>query len=336
MRRIFNFFVVIALLSFFNLVPTQANAVSKDGLAHVQATLERGNDIYRIYVKDEAPDFGTYTVSTGDSHPATINMGARQDILYEGVAGTPWSSYLTVRSYTTQTEYTSNSSSTPSPAPGFSQANLDISAGAVTSGATWVTNNWSVVNGSDNIGISQTVAVEGTTLADSRVRVTTAITNNSGPNAIVNIGVRYEWDIMVDGEDGSYIKTVDPYSGWYSTEQEVSSPVINQFQAVNDPSSPIFYINGSVNGPAFSPLPTPPSLMQFADWGLVDGEAFDYTPTGQTIAGPSNDSAVTYLWGDTQNNSIVLGEGETDSFTQYLFAPMTESLPSVLPQTGSE
>lgn len=331
MNKVFNSICILALLSFFMAVPARTNAVTKSNHPHAAAVISAGNGIYNIYVEDSTPDFGTYTVATGANHPATIAMGTPQDVLFAGAAGNPWSTYLTVRSYTSLTEYTSSAS--PSASPGYSQVDLDTYAGPVTSGPNWVANNWLVNNVADVFSISQLIVVEGTTINDSRIRVSTSVSNGGAP---IDIGIRYEWDIMIDGEDGSYVKTVDPYSGWYSTEQEISSPVINQFQAVNDPSSPIFYINGSVNGPAFSPLPTPPSLMQFADWGLVDGEAFDYTPTGQTIAGPSNDSAVTYYWGDNVDNAITLGVTESTDVTQYLFAPMTESLPSVLPQTGSE
>jgi len=333
MRRLFNIALSFCILFFFTAMPGQTNAVSKSDFGHT-AAVNAGNGIYTIYVEEGTPDFGTYTIATGASHPATIAAGTPQSVLFGGAAGNPWSTYLTVRSYTSDTEYTTSAS--PSASPGYTQVDLDAYAGAVTTTSTSVTSNWDVNTRNDSFSISQTVAVDGTTFENSRVRVTTTITNESQPNVLIDIGIRYEWDIMIDGEDGSYAKTVNPYSSWFSTEQETSTITMEQYQMVNDPANAVFYVNGSVIGPAFSPAPTTPTKLQFVDWGSVASEAFDYTPTGQTIAGPSEDSAVTYFWGDTQNNAIPLADGASTTVTQYLFAPTAESFPSVLPQTGSE
>lgn len=338
MKKIINFICILAVLSFFMAMPAQTNAVSKSDV-HATAVDSAGNGIYTIYVENGTPDYGTYTIATGASHPATIAAGTPQSILFGGSAGNPWSTYLTVRSYTTDTEYTSAEGISPS--PGYTQVDLDTYAGAVTTLPGSITSTWTVNTRNDAFSISQTVAVEGTTIDDSRVRVTTTIANDSQPTAAIEFGIRYEWDIMIDGEDGSYAKTVDPYSSWFSTETETSTINMQQYQLVNDPANAVFYVNGSVLGPAFSPAPTAPTKLQFVDWGSVASEAFDYTPTGQTIAGPGEDSAVTYFWGDTENNAITLGDGQSTSVTQYLFAPMAESNPSaaavaVLPQTGSE
>jgi hypothetical protein len=111
MRRVFYLHLSLILLVFFTISPFKAEAVSKADFVHATAVQNAGNSIYQIYVADGAPGFGTYTVATGPSHPATIAMGVPQDILYEGAAGDPWSTYLTVRSYTTDTEYTSAPSS---------------------------------------------------------------------------------------------------------------------------------------------------------------------------------------------------------------------------------
>ncbi|TSC92171.1 MAG: Uncharacterized protein CEN92_84 [Candidatus Berkelbacteria bacterium Licking1014_96] len=336
MRRLFNVALSLVVLFFFTALPVQTKAVPKSDYGHT-AAVNAGNGIYTIYVEEGTPDYGTYTVATGANHPATIALGAPQSVLFGGSGGNARTTYLTVRSYNTNTEYTSNAS-VGGASPGYTQVDLDPYAGAVTTLPTSITSTWTVNTRNDLFSISQTVAVEGTTIDNSRVRVTTTIVNDSQPDVAFNFGVRYEWDIMIDGEDGSYAKTVDPYSSWYSTETETSTINMQQYQLVNDPANPIFYVNGSVIGPAFSPAPTTPTKLQFVDWPSVSVLAFDYTPTGKTIAGAGEHSAVTYFWGDTENNAITLGEGQSRSFTQYLFAPMAESNPSVdiLPQTGSE
>jgi hypothetical protein len=65
-------------------------------------TITVSNNIYDLSVENQsgAGGIGTYTVSTGAGFPQP-----NQDILWDGVIRYPWSSYLTVRSYTSQWDY---------------------------------------------------------------------------------------------------------------------------------------------------------------------------------------------------------------------------------------
>ncbi len=323
MRKIFVLAIIISLMALFcSVVPLAQAKVSPAGI-NTAGVVTAGNNIYTIAVRNATNDgsnMGTYTVATGPGHPATISAGTPQDVLFGGAAHDPWSTYLTIRSYNTESEYTS--STAPSPSPTYTHINLDNYYTSTSNTATSVTTTWNVRT-RNNFTVIQTVAVEGTTISDSRVRVTTSVTNNGETD--LNIGIRYEWDIMVDGEDGSYCKTVNPYGSWLSTEQDWTPPSFVQYQNTNDPTAPVFFINGSVSGPVFTPPPTPPEKLQFASWSDVYDVAFDYTTTGKTIAG--DDSAMVYYWGYNRNLPITLAPGGSNNVTQYLFAPMKEDNP---------
>jgi hypothetical protein len=280
-------------------------------------TITVSNNIYDLSVENQsgAGGIGTYTVSTGAGFPQP-----NQDILWDGVNRYPWSSYLTVRSYTSQLDYVTTTDPEGEgigTSPGFTWYNIDPALVNIDATATSVTTNWVIWGQVDSLDITQVTAVEGTTVADSRVRVTTTVTN-TGLN-LSRIGIRYEWDLMIDGEDGAWVAARNPDGAWLGAEQEWASPTFERFETTNDPANPILTVFGTVNGPAsFTPAPTQPDLLQFANWSGVYSEAFNYTPTGQIIA--EDDSAVTYLWGNNETNAIELAPGENVTVTQYLYA----------------
>ena len=205
---------------------------------------------------------------------------------------------------------------------------LDPAMVSVDPTATSVTTTWSTVEQMpDALNITQVTAVEGTTVADSRVRVTTNVTNlGDGP---VGIGIRYEWDLMIDGSDDSWFAERNPDSIWTETEIAYTPPAFERFETTNDPASPVFSILGTVTGPStFTPPPTPPDRFVYASWGASYGAAFDYTPTGMT----GMDSAILYYWGNSEPNAIELVPGGTVSVTQYLYAiPGAPPAPAPVP-----
>jgi hypothetical protein len=274
-------------------------------------TITVGNGIYNVSVEDVASSngVGTYTVSTGSVFPQP-----NENVLYGGAARAPWSSYLTVRSYTSSKDYvTTNDSDVLSP----SVVNLDPALASINATNASATATWNTTNMSDALLITQITAVEGMNLFDSRVRVTTNVTNVGSAN--VSIGIRYEWDLMIDGNDGSWLAEC-PDGEWLDTEKEWVAPSFESFETTNDPTDPFFSIFGTVTGnETFSPQPTLPDLLQFAYWGGAYYAAFDYTPTGQIVAGAGNDSAVTYLWGHNGTTAIILEPAETVSVTQYQY-----------------
>jgi len=278
-----------------------------------EGTVTTGNAVYHISVRDVAGGggIGTYTVGTAAGHPVP-----GQNVLYGGAAANPWSTYLTVKSYTTSTEYVATNSG-PTPSAGCTVVNLELSNTSVALIGAGVRTTWSVAV-PDALDIVQDTNVEGTTLADSRVRVTTEVANRG--DAPVRIGIRYEWDIMIDGRDGSWFAERNPDASWISAENQWSGLTFEHYETTDNPAAPVFTIFGTVNGPVtFTPRPTPPDLLQFVAWGGVYGFAFDFTPTGRTIAGAGLDSAVAYYWGNSEGNARELLPGESISVTQYLY-----------------
>ncbi len=164
------------------------------------------------------------------------------------------------------------------------------------------------------------------------VRVTTHITNNNARTQ--KVGVRYVWDTMIDTEDGSWFMERFPDANWIDTECEWDSPTFWRYNTTNDPNSSIFTIVGTLKPPSIlSPRPTNPDMLQFAAWDGVFDHAFDYMPTGQTLAGPGADSAIVYYWGHDDANAIILSSGESVSVTQYLHVtpPPARDVPTLTP-----
>jgi hypothetical protein len=288
------------------------------------------NGFYDLIVEDVfgSSGIGTYTVRTGQNHPITVQYGQKQDILYGGAAGSPWSTYLTVRSYDSNNEYVSVSNIYGiSASPGFTVYYLDnISDPPPTVlpiGTTGFRTIWYIPGGGyvDLLKIEQVTTIEGTTVDDSRIRVSTIVTN-LGTSSPASIGIRYEWDIMIDGNDGSWFAPRLPNDNWLSVETEWSPPQFQHYETTNDPNNPVFRILGSVNGPVFSPSVTPPDVLQFVAWGSIPSPglfnyAFDFTHSGRIIG--NYDSAIGYCWGKTLGQALVISAGGSSMVTQYLY-----------------
>jgi hypothetical protein len=306
-RHVKRLISVLLIISCFNLLlPVPLYAV-------VTAT----NGIYTLAVEDDAASgdgIGTFTVGTGAAHPFPGN-----NILFN--YSDPWSTYLTVRSYTSGTDYVSTASS---PTTSFTLANLDNFSPVVSAiGSTGYTTTWTVT-GNDNLTIVQTTNIEGTGLNDSKVRVTTMVTNNgTGP---VQIGIRYEWDWQIAVNDNSYIKRHNPTDPAFSnTFFEEVPPTFEYYEETDDLTTPTFSIFGTANGPAsLSPAPTPPNRFNYSLWDDAFGNAWDFA-----VAGGNNDSAVCYYWGDTAANAITINSGQSYSVTQYITTAEVSLAPGI-------
>jgi hypothetical protein len=313
-----NVIGIVLLLTLIFPIITATPVDAQKGTGSGSGTVTISNGIYDVSVEDVTGSngLGTYTVSTGTGHPQP-----NQNVLYGGATYSPWSTYLTVRSYNTSTEYVSTSDS-PSPSAGYTVVNLDtVSATGFSSTSTSALAWWDLDTAADpdDLYIEQVIEVTGTTLTDSRVRVSTEVMNTGADP--VDIGIRYEWDLMIDGIDGSWFAERNPDGSWIDVENEWTSPAFERFETTDDPASPVFLIFGTVTGPIIlTPAPTPPDLLQFASWGSIYYVAFDYTPTSQTVAGSGADSAVAYYWGNNNGNAITLDAGEGITVTQYLYA----------------
>jgi len=330
-KRFFSIFAVAISVFVIAMAGTAVIPVAMATMAKAPpythgGTLVVTNGIYTLSVEDTlgSNGVGTYTISTGASHPNPY-----EDIFYAGASQSPWSTYLTVRVYDTFTEYISSTDTWISPSAGYTLGYLDACNPVTSQVGNEIVTMWTTP---ENLFIQQVTAIEGTTLSNSRVRVTTTVTNQD--TAAHSVGIRYEWDIMIDGEDGSWFAERIPDGPWLDTEMEWVSPTFERYEITNDPHNPVFSIFGTVTGPAVL-APTPPDLLQFAAWWEIYDHAFDYSPVGHDIAG--TDSAIGYYWGNNETNKITLEPGENVSVTTYLFAvPPVNTPPSTDPVTVTD
>jgi len=177
-----------------------------------------------------------------------------------------------------------------------------------------------VIGENDFLKIKQNTFIDGTTLDDSKIGVTTTV-KNTGYDT-VKIGIRYEWDIMIDGNDAARYRTKNPEGPWLEYETQWSSFNYTHYEITDYPfGTPTFYNLGSVIGPTYlTPPPTPPDLLQYASWSNGYLYAFNYTLQGYNLS--YYDSAILYYWGNNLANAKVLAPGDSVMVTQYLFASL--------------
>lgn len=273
-------------------------------------TLVISNGIYKVAVEDvPQTGGGMYTIGTASGHPKWPD----QDIFYNGMDETPETTYSTIRSFTTQTDYTTFSHAVYTD-PGYSIQYTGPASNTVQVGnAIQTTFVLTTPDYSDNLTIVQTITLHGTTFTDSTIEVTTAVTN-TGPSDPVTIGIRYLWDFSLAGVDLSLFQQKEP-GGSVLTEEADFSPVTFQYyKMTNSAGSPSMYIMGTANGPgSLVPVPTAPRRLVFANWDLTFENAFSYAITGDL----EGDSCVLYYWGDRQE--ITIPPGGTASVTAILF-----------------
>jgi len=267
------------------------------------------NTILDVHIEDTLgyDGVGTYTISTGSAHP---NPG--ENVFYDGAAAYPWSTYNTIHVNDTLREYVTTTLA-HTPDPGYTLVDLDTCNPTITSTSTKVIITWATI---ENIHVVQETEVIGTTTSDTTVRVTMKVTNN---DAVAHtVGIRYEWDLMVDGWDGAWIRQwTDPTTPgtWLDTETDWVSPPFQFWEATNFPTS-LFSVYGSVSAPTGA---TPPDRLVFAHWAHSFAMAYSYTPTGIVVGsteptvGGQYDSAVLYYWNPTSINP-----SESRSVTAYV------------------
>ncbi|HET9184505.1 MAG TPA: hypothetical protein VFN82_00060 [Solirubrobacterales bacterium] len=269
-----------------------------------------GNGIYNVDVENGN---GEYTVTTGPSHP----LGEGLNVLYGD--GSPGTSFDSIRSYTSGTDYklpdVSTQTTTPLGSNGFQ-----------------TTYTLSKPEDEDDLGVVQTVRADGSTFVDSHVEVTTVVTNNGA--APVQIGIRYLWDYQVNEDDGPTFQADDPTGPVLLTEQDFPAPAFDHYTIEDNdvsPSPPTFDVLGTVTGPA-SAAPVPPTLLKNVSWAESHSTAFDYaTVPGRVVSveeGEFNDNAVLYYWGDNEGNAPTIAPGASYRVSASMFlTPPGEGLP---------
>jgi len=262
-----------------------------------------GNEVYRVEVEQTAgrQGLGTFAVSTGPAHPD----GAGRAILFGGSAATRFTSGLTVRSYSTGTDYVQAAGTHAS---GNLTVALDTHGGAEPLGGTGYAARYSVETAAgapESLDIESTVRVLGTTPADSSVEFTTTITNRNA--FAVEIGVRYLLDVAAGDDDGPAL--AGPGQPLLRAEQDVGASAGRQGLQGSEATAPAFYAQAGG-------VPQPDRAV-FAYWDTASETAFDYTAGDLDVAteGGLNDSALLYYFGASQATALPLAPGESLTVT---------------------
>jgi hypothetical protein len=333
------------------------------------ATAAGGNDFYGVTVEalPGGVGIGVYTATTGTMHPITGALGA-QNVLFGG--GVPGTSYTSLRSYTSGTDYVQRNSVALAggapltlPLEGFVLAGEEaIPVGDPMSplGFRTIYRVGSAAAAPDLLRVEQETSVVGATFNTSAVQVRTSITNEG--SAPVSVGVRYLWDFQIGpGDDGPSFLEKDPDGVVIGSEAAYAAPAFERFESVdnNDPGAcfglgnspfPFFAVSGTVLGPA-ALAPTPPTKLAYVSWPHLSGlagkvlgvipatNAFDYAPAGMDAAScivSVDDTGVAYWWGDQAGNALSIAPGATVSVAAYIFAYLPGSPPTFGGGMGQE
>ncbi|MFF0448818.1 hypothetical protein ACFYT4_20805 [Streptomyces sp. NPDC004609] len=232
-----------------------------------------GNGIFQAYVNgEERPGAGEFTVLTGELNPA----GAGRDVLYG--QGTPGTSYLRVLDVGTGTVYVQGQLITHA-----EEVSLDPLVRSVRVTGTESVTRWSVPGAFD---LEQRVAISGTTAADSRVAVTTKVTDVRTERQ--RFRIEYVWDTSVAGDDGPVVQlgaagaSFRPFDPVSPTEQTFlrSTGDLAVADRYANPGAPTFAVAVAAAG---DPRAVPDSVQYVC---LSDAV---FAPLGQYVTDPARD-----------------------------------------------
>lgn len=288
-----------------------------------------GNGVYRVYVEDDpaGDGFGAFSIATGPSHPA----GEGLSLLSGGNTGQAANSFLTLRSYSTGTDYVQTTSGTAS-------GNLTVGLNEFGSVEPISTTGYRTTfqlpgptGTPEALRIVSDVNVNGDGYADSAVEITTTVSNMDV--IPVRFGLRYLLDLDVAGDDGPVLVADPGGLSPLTTETSFEPPDFATFRAEdNGSTAPTLSLVGTVTGeyPGIAPATTSPDVLKYALWSDAFATAFDYAILGRDIATPTgqDDSSLLYYFGATEKDALTLQPGEMVTVSISLFA--------TLPPVGSE
>lgn len=281
-------------------------------------TICQGTDIYVVCV-DDIGNIGRYTARTGPGHPVPD-----RNVLFAGESSAPGTSFNSYRSFSSGETYTQ----------GAVAGGTDLNVFAPTTepvGTTGIRTTWQVT-GADDLRIVQFVNVNGTTLSDSNIEVTTTITNTGDTPR--DLGIRYLWDYQIGADDGPTFRERSP-DGAVRIHEAEFSPVAFEYYEIqdndfDDPTSPLYTVLGTAKGPnSVTPAPTEPTQITYGCWPQAFSTAFDYSivpgrdvattasPCGPTRGG---DNTTIYWWGREAASARTLDPDESLTERALLFA----------------
>ncbi|GAA4610328.1 hypothetical protein GCM10023195_42310 [Actinoallomurus liliacearum] len=255
-----------------------------------------GNGIFQVYVTPAySVGTGQFTVMTGPNNPA----GAGRDVLFGG--GAPGTSYMIVRDVTTGVDYVQGQMLTHA-----NEVSLDdLNTGQWTEGTT-TTTAWSTTN----LEVHQEVSVAGTTVANSRVSVTTKITDYNTPPHRYRI--QYLWDTELGTDDGPVIQPHTagvPYAPF--------DPVVGAERTITRGTDDTIVVDNDTN-------PGPPTLavaLSGADNAQAVPESVKYLCWADAIFAPLGGYVTDATRDISDYRSDCLGaQGDADSAVEYLWS----------------
>jgi len=323
-----------------------------------QPPLTAGNRIYRIAIEDIiGGGVGQYAVTTGPLHPVRST-----GVLGSIAKRAPFTSYTTVRSYTSGSDYVQAELTPASNQADFKTVWLDsifISEDSILTRDTYIlpirpnpgdTTGYIIkyalpglARVPDNLLITEKINVHGSDFDDSWVEMTTMVKNTG--NKLVSIGIRYLWDLNVGGDDGPDVS--ESFFGLSFDKREASFDQLNFafFRArANDDSTIIsrptrkYQVIGSVLTPVtLLRVPLQPTLLRQVSWPFASRTAFDYEVSSRIVTTKADsqagafggDSAILYYWGETSEKRLFIFPGDSIQVTQGLFASVPDDLPLI-------
>ena len=290
------------------------------------------NGIYDVFVQSTGSDKGTYTIRTGANHPVTLSMGSAQSVLYGGDSGSPGTSFNTIRSYTSSTDYVIGTGKSSD----FAVINLDnYMTGTAAIGTNELQTTWNLPGPPatpDKLQILQSIRIQGNDFSNSFIVVSISVTN-LGANP-VSLGVRYFWDMEIGNDDGPTFTQVNQdgtIGAALINEVEFHLPAFESFHIQDNdknPNPPIFGVHGTVTGPQ-SFLPSAPGILQFVCWDIGFDTAFNYAvdpsmniATTAALCGGSRggDSAISYLFGSDAASAYTISTQQILTLSTSIFA----------------
>lgn len=269
----------------------------RPGVTQVDPPPVIDNGIFRVQV-DGGASLGAISVTTGADHPA----GPDLPVLSQ--PGRPGSSFFTVHSYDTGTDYTQREMA--------GVVNLAPSGTVTPLGEDGLRVTYEITE-PDQLQVVQDLTIGGTTLDDTFVAVETTVMNTGDQE--VRVGLRRLWDLhLLTNARPETILDLDPDFGDPPFERSVSHPGGDTWSAHSALHG--LAIAGSVAGGPYagSPLPSPPDLLQY-----VNRSSVLTAPFGHTISAPalaiSRDSTLLAFWGDTLARSRPIAPGGQTTVT---------------------
>lgn len=277
-----------------------ASGAARPGVAQVDPPPAIDNGIFRVQV-DGGATLGSISVTTAADHPS----GPDLPVLSQ--PGRPGSSFFTVHSYDTGTDYTQR--------PVAGAVNL-APVGIVTPvGADGLRVTYEITE-PDTLRIVQDVTIGGTTLDDTFVAVKTTVVNTGGAPA--RVGLRRLWDLHLLTNARPAVG-LDAYPSFddVPAEQSIARPqgdgwtVDSRFDGLG--------VAGSIGGATVggSPRSSRPDLLQSVNWSSGRAAPFRYT-VGDSPRALDQDSVLLAYWGDRAADARVIAPGGHTTVTTVL------------------